>query len=130
MEQNAEEWREIRGRADSIANAVFLLGGGAVSVSIATLLSSNAIHGVALGTKYIVICAWGLLLYSVVTSLVVKFLLVVQAYKRLSSSPKFARWHAVTTYSNWSLAITGLLSFVSGMVVLGWAASCMLLQYP
>ncbi len=129
MEQNAEAWREIRGRADSIANAVFFLGGGAVSVSIATLLSSNVILDVALSTKYIVICAWGLLLYSVVASIVVKFLLVVQAYKLLSSSPKFARWHAVTTYANWSLAITGLLSFMSGIVVLGWAASCVLLQH-
>ena len=129
MEPNTEEWREIRGRADSIANAVFLLGGGAFSLSIATLLGSNSLTGVAVQSKYFVICSWGLLVYSVIASLVVKFLLLLQAYKRLTSSPRFVLWHRVTTYANWFLAITGLISFIAGVIVLGIAAARLLMQH-
>jgi hypothetical protein len=130
MEPNVEAWREIRGRADSIANAVFLLGGGAFSLSIATLLGSRSLAGVTTESKHFIICSWGLLAYSVVAALVVKFLLVVQAYKALSSSSHFACWHRVTTYANWCFGISGLVSFIAGVIVLCIAAARLLMQHP
>lgn len=42
LENNYEEWQEIRSRIDSIANAVFLISGSALSLSISVRLSNKA----------------------------------------------------------------------------------------
>jgi hypothetical protein len=42
IENNSDDWREIRSRVDSIANAVFLLAGGALSLSVSVLVDGKA----------------------------------------------------------------------------------------
>jgi hypothetical protein len=130
METDVEAWREIRARADSVANVVFLLGGGALSVSIATLIGSSAQSGVTNSIKLCVIVSWWLLGFAMVASLLVKFLLIVQAYKVLSQSRRAETWRRVTTFINWSLALSSLVTFIAGNAVLIYAASAILLQRP
>jgi hypothetical protein len=40
-EENRDDWREIRERADSIANAVIILDGGTLSLSITVILGNK-----------------------------------------------------------------------------------------
>ncbi|WP_269519200.1 hypothetical protein [Alteromonas sp. BMJM2] len=42
IENDYEEWKEIRSRADSIATAVFLLTGGALSLSINVMVGNKS----------------------------------------------------------------------------------------
>lgn len=113
-----------------MANVVFLLGGGALSVSIATLIGSSAQSGVTNSIKLCVIVSWWLLGFAMVASLLVKFLLIVQAYKVLSQSRRAETWRRVTTFINWSLALSSLVTFIAGNAVLIYAASAILLQRP
>jgi hypothetical protein len=40
-ERNYEEWKEIRSRVDSIASTVFLIAGGALTLSINVILGNR-----------------------------------------------------------------------------------------
>ena len=115
---NFEAWKEIRARADSIATALFLVAGGALSVSIAVLLGKDH-PSLSESTKCLVSVAWYLLAYAIAAFVFVKGLLIVQAYK----SPNSATWHAVTTVLNWFLGASGLVTFVLGMFLLVRAAT-------
>lgn len=42
IEKNYEEWNEIRSRVDSLASAVFLIAGGALTLSISVLTSQTS----------------------------------------------------------------------------------------
>lgn len=126
MESVTELWSEARARADSIANAVFLLAGGALSLSIATLLGSGAVTDIDDGTKCTVVLSWWLLAYSVVAFLLVKGLLVVQAYKKLTTSSRWPAWHRHTTFANWILSLSGLAAFFFGIGAMVYAAASIL----
>ncbi len=120
-DDNFEAWKEIRARVDSIANALFLVAGGALSVSMAVLLRKDApeISGPA---KCLVSFSWYCLLYSVLAFLLIKGILVVQAYKLHGEAPNKEAWRLVTTYANWFLGISGIVVFVLGMILLVNAA--------
>lgn len=122
MEINREEWQEIRSRLDTLANAVFLVGGGAVSISIGVLLGNKSIGIVSANTQFYVAASWLCLFYSITSFLLVKGLLIVQAYTRLSGFGNPSKWHKVTTRFNWFLGISGIIAFVIGMGALVWSA--------
>ena len=73
-------WQEIRARIDSIANALFLVAGGALSVSMAVLLGKGAPE-MSESAKCLVSLSWYFLLYSVIAFVLIKGILVIQAYK-------------------------------------------------
>lgn len=116
-EFNFEAWKEIRARVDSIANALFLVAGGALSVSIAVLLSKDG-PKLDSAPKCMITFSWYLLLYAVVAFVLIKGILVIQAYKLNVNSPNRSTWHAVTTGANWFLGISGLIFFAIGMFLL------------
>ena len=116
-EINFEAWKEIRARVDSIANALFLVAGGALSVSIAVLLSKDG-PKLDAAPKCMIAVSWYLLLYAVVAFVLIKGILVIQAYKLNVNSPNAPAWHAVTTGANWFLGISGLVLFAIGMFLL------------
>jgi heme/copper-type cytochrome/quinol oxidase subunit 2 len=116
-EVNFEAWKEIRGRVDSIANALFLVAGGALSVSIAVLLGKDG-PKIPESAKFLITVSWYLLLYAVVAFVFIKGILVVQAYKSNANTPNRASWHRVTTWANWLLGISGLIVFALGMFLL------------
>jgi hypothetical protein len=107
----------MRARADSVANGLFLVAGGALSVSIAVLLGADAPR---LGTvdRCLLGCAWMALAYSIISFAWIKTFLIVQAYKDQSGSPYRTAWHATTTCINWTLGITGLAAFTLGLILL------------
>ena len=112
-----EAWKEIRSRVDSIANALFLIAGGALSISIAILLNKDAPKLPAMA-KCLMSLSWYCLLYSVVAFVLIKGILVVQAYKHYSNGSHNVTWHQLTTRVNWFLGLTGLPAFILGMFVL------------
>ena len=120
-EANFEGWKETRARADSIANAVFVIAGGALSVSIAVLLGKDApkIPPVA---KELVSTSWYLLFYAMLAFVMVKGLLLVQAYQMLRDAPDKETWRRETTWANWIFGISGLVAFLWGMLWLVRAA--------
>ena len=117
VEPDYEAWKEIRGRVDSLAHALFLVAGGALSVSIAVLLSHGGprLSGPA---KLLVGMSWFALLYSIVAFAWIKGLLIVQAERHYGGSPNQAKWHIGTSGLNWFLGITGLIAFCVGMTLL------------
>lgn len=116
-EPDFEAWKEIRARVDSIAHALFLVAGGALSVSIAVLLGKDA-PKLSETARCLVTVSWYSLLYSVVVFALIKGILVVQAYMQHGNSSRKAAWHRHTTCVNWCLGITGMLAFVIGMFLL------------
>ena len=121
-ESNFEAWKEVRARADSIANAIFLIAGGALSVSIAVLLGKDA-PKIPAAAKELAISSWYLLLYAVLAFALMKGLLVVQAHQMLADVPEKEKWRRETTWANWILSITGMVAFLTGMVCLVRAAA-------
>lgn len=116
-EADFEAWKEIRARVDSIANALFLVGGGALSVSIAVLLGKDARKLSEIASSLVAI-SWYSLLYSVVAFAFIKGILIVQAYALYSNSSRKVTWHLLTTRLNWCLGVTGMLAFVVGLFLL------------
>ena len=124
-EDNFEAWKEIRARADSLATALFLVAGGALSVSIAVLLGKDH-PSLSESTKCLVSVSWYLLVYAIAAFVFVKGLLIVQAYKFNTQPPNAGAWQAVTTRLNWLLGASGLVTFVLGMFLLVRAATAAL----
>lgn len=116
-ESDFEAWKEIRGRVDSIASALFLIAGGALSVSIAVLLGKDH-PAISAATKSLVSLSWYFLLSSIIAFLLVKAVLIVQAYKIYVQAPRKDVWHLITTWVNWFLGIFGLITFGLGMLLL------------
>ena len=116
-EVDFEAWKEIRARVDSIANALFLGGGGALSVSIAVLLGKETRKLTEIASSLVAI-SWYSLLYSVVAFAFIKGILIVQAYTQYSNSSRKVTWHLLTTWVNWCLGVTGMLAFAVGLFLL------------
>ncbi len=116
-EADFEAWKEIRARVDFIANALFLVGGGALSVSIAVLLGKDA-RKLSEIASCLVAISWYSLLYSVVAFAFIKGILVIQAYTQYGNTSHKATWLRLTTWVNWCLGVTDMLAFVVGMLLL------------
>lgn len=74
-----EEWKEIRTRADSIANAIFIIAGGALSLSITVMLGNKEKLKISTEIIQSTALAWYLLLFSITLFLFIKACLIVQA---------------------------------------------------
>ena len=66
LERNHEEWERIRARADSLANAVFLIAGGALSVSISVMVSAKKSGVVPEAASSIATTGWYCLLAAII----------------------------------------------------------------
>jgi tetrahydromethanopterin S-methyltransferase subunit G len=122
IENNSDDWREIRARADSIASAVFIISGGALSLSITVLLGgkdSGLVNGEVAG---LATASWYLLLASIFFFLLLKGHLIIQA-SLLQFKPKFVENHLrLLNGIGWVVGASGLVAFVSGMVIMVRAA--------
>ena len=90
-------------------------------MSIAVLLGKDApkIPPVA---KELVSTSWYLLFYAMLAFVMVKGLLLVQAYQMLRDAPDKETWRRETTWANWIFGISGLVAFLWGMLWLVRAA--------
>jgi len=118
IENNAEEWREIRSRVDSIASAVFFISSGALSLSITVILGN--MKGGFITSKVAVLASysWYFLLVAVALFLLLKGYMVLQAYL-LQFNPNYVNEHLRLLNSiGWLLGILGFITFLVGMILM------------
>jgi hypothetical protein len=122
-ENNSEDWREIRARVDSIASAVFLIAGGALTLSISVLLSNKGAGFITAQVAGLASFAWYLLLAAIVLFLLLKGHMIFQAYL-LQFHPGYIDNHLrLLNGIAWGIGIAGFLPFVAGMFFLVRAAA-------
>ena len=118
LENNYEEWKEIRSRIDSISNAVFIISGGALSLSISVLLSNKASGLISPTAACKAASAWYWLLASVIIFLLLKAKLILQSYM-LQFHTEFVNRHIYKfNYLGWAVGIAGFIAFVVGFIQL------------
>ncbi|MEH6638590.1 MAG: hypothetical protein V7717_04900 [Porticoccaceae bacterium] len=116
LENNYEEWAEIRGRIDSIANAIFLIAGGALSLSISILLNSKANGLISQKAACVATSAWYWLLSAIIIFLFLKGKLILQSYM-LQFHTGFVSKHIYKfNYIGWAIGITGFIAFITGLI--------------
>lgn len=122
VEKNSDDWREIRARADSIATAVFLLSGGALSLSITLIVGNLDSKRITPEVVSLTTTAWYCLLAAVILFLLLKFHLILQAYLA-QFRPDFINKHLEASNGlGWAIGLAGLGTFVAGMIFMVRAA--------
>ena len=122
-ENNYEEWKEIRGRADSIASAIFLIAGGALSLSITVILGNKSSGVITPAVAEHATSAWYWLLAAIITFLVMKIAMVGQAFL-LHFNGAFLNKHLTLLNSiGWVIGTTGFACFCWGLVQMVHAAA-------
>lgn len=123
IENNDEDWREIRSRADSIASAVFLISGGALSLSITVILGNKSTGLITPRVAWLASWSWHLLLVAVALFLLLKGHMVLQAYL-LQFRPNYVNDHLrLLNGVGWALGVLGFIAFVTGMALMVRAAA-------
>lgn len=115
IESNSDDWREIRSRVDSIANAVFLIAGGALSLSVSVLVDGKASGIVSEEVANLAATSWYCLLGAVVFFLLLKADLVLQAYL-LQFKAEFVNNNlGKLNGAAWGLGLAGFVLFIVGL---------------
>jgi len=123
IEKNVEEWREIRSRVDSIASAVFLVAGGALSLSITVVVGKADSGLVSSEVASHSICAWYALLIAVLLFLLLKGYLVIQAFILQFKTDFMNRHLVLLNVVGWSIGVLGFAAFVTGLFRMVQAAA-------
>ena len=119
MQYDDGDWKELRGRVDSVANAVFLISGGALTLSISVFLRLKETTINLQPYADDAACSWFMLLGSIVLFVVLKMVLIAQAFLRQLMKPE--KYNPTVIYSNivgWLIGLLGLFLFVFGMYLL------------
>jgi hypothetical protein len=116
MEYDDGDWKELRGRVDSLAGAVFLIAGGALTLSISILLnlkeSTPSIKCYAADISL----AWYTLLCSIISFIALKMWLIAQAFMRgVMPAEKYNPTVKYTNTVAWLVGLVGLGAFILGM---------------
>lgn len=122
-ERNHEEWKELRARVDSIANAVFLIAGGALSLSITVMLDMKGKATLRPEVAEMAQDAWVFLLASVMIMLLVKVLAVLQAYLLHEHTEYHDRIYRRYNVGAWLIGTAGVAAFACGLILMVRAAS-------
>lgn len=123
IENNAEGWREIRSRVDSIASAVFLMSGGALSLSVTVILGNIGTGFITAQVAALATWSWYFLLGATVFFLLLKANMVLQGFL-LQFYPKHYNDHLqLQNAIGWMLGILGFIIFVTGMTLMVRAAA-------
>jgi hypothetical protein len=118
VENNSDDWREIRSRADSIASAVFLISGGALSLSISVILGNKDSGFITSKVACLATISWYTLLAAVVLFLLLKGHMIFQAYL-LQFKPDYLNNHLrLLNGVGWTIGILGFVAFCIGMAIL------------
>lgn len=123
-EDNSQEWNDLRARVDTLSNSIFLLAGGAITLSTSALVNAKASEQDELisAVKFEAVISWYLLLGSIILFVLLKTHLVLQSYARLNT----LNWYssvAVTNKIGWGIGSLGLSCFISGLALLIHLAS-------
>lgn len=130
VESNFDDWREIRARVDSIANVVFLIGGGALSLSITVVLGNLEKFELTQLDMRLVEYAWWLLLFSIVLALLLKILLVFEKYMLLVNAEFTSKHFMKLNYVGWIIGMASFFSFCGGLWLMVSSASQIMTGQP
>jgi len=108
IENNNEDWKEMRARIDSIASAIFLIGGGSLSLSITVILSNLKKLTISSQNINLIETAWVMLSISIILVLFMKIFVLFQTLL-LQSHTDFASKHHMKF--NFMTLIIGIVSF-------------------
>jgi hypothetical protein len=127
-EVNHNDWKEIRARVDSMSNAIFLISGGALTLSVSTILKVKETKGLADNIVFSIELSWYFLLASIIFMVSLKFHLIAQSYIRSNStaSEYNPSTRGFTNKVGWSLGILGFTAFLGGMILIVYSASLLL----
>lgn len=116
MKYDDGDWKELRGRVDSLAGAVFLIAGGALTLSISVLLDlKETTPSIKLYADDISF-SWYALLGSIIVFVLLKMWLIFQSFLRgVLSAEKHNPTVNFTNTVGWLLGLMGLSSFILGM---------------
>jgi len=123
LEQNHEEWERIRTRADSLANAVFLIAGGALSISISIMVSAKKSGVVPEAASSVAITGWYCLLAAIILFVTLKIHLIGQAFLLHVKTDVADRNNLLLNGLGWLWGLGGFVTFVWGLVQLIRAAA-------
>ncbi|MHB1052466.1 MAG: hypothetical protein ACYCZT_05285 [Thiobacillus sp.] len=123
IENNSDDWREIRARVDSIANAIFLIAGGALSLSISVILGNKDAGFITSQVACLATAAWYSLLASVFLFLLLKAHLIFQAYMLQFNAAFVNKYLAGLNRTGWVIGVLGFISFVAGLTLMVRAAA-------
>ncbi len=130
VESNFDDWREIRARVDSIANVVFLIGGGALSLSITVVLGNLEKFELTQLDMRLVEYAWWLLLFSIILALLLKILLVFEKYMLLVNAEFTSKHFMKLNYVGWIIGMASFFSFCGGLWLMVSSASQIMTGQP
>src|SRR5690606_1925715 len=123
LEQNHEEWERIRARADSLANAIFLISGGALSVSISVMISAKNSGVISETASSITTNGWYCLLASIILFLVLKIHMIAQAFLLHERTTFIDKNNGLLNGIAWLCGLSGFGTFTWGLVQLVRAAA-------
>ncbi len=131
IELLSEHWSETRKRVDTMAKTIFLLSGGALTVSFGIFIRQDS--PLLTGFQSSVLrCSWWSLFGSMVGFALILGILIIQSSLQGSiwgaefagSKPTFsAKWVAATARLNWLLGVFAFALFIGGLGALAWLAS-------
>jgi len=123
---------DTRGRVDTLVKAVFLISGGALTVSIGIFLKSGA-PTLAAHLVSPLRSAWWLLFYSIASSSALLFLMICQGYwftaklqRGLTSGEAVVlggKGETLIRRINWTLGASGFIAFVAGLALLAYVSA-------
>ena len=116
MKYDDGDWKELRSMIGALANAIYLIAGGALTLSISVLLDLKQTTPILKSFACTISIAWYALLASIICFLVLKGLMIVQSFARGSMSSE--KYNLILIYTNtlaWVLGVVGLTTFIIGM---------------
>lgn len=118
-EEDHAEWAELRQRVDSLSGSVFLLGGGAITVSASALMTLKASgYGMDGSVMCSAVWSWISLLVAILMFILLKAHLVLQSYARVKRWTGFYGNVDITNPIGFLVGIGGLLAFFIGMLLI------------
>lgn len=122
---------DTRTRVDTLVKSIFVMSGGALTISIGVFLRNEA-PPLDMTLVARLQCSWALLFFSLAASAVVLFTMILQGYRisalwqnaqktgnnEIESSP----FLKVSRMVNWLFGVSGFLSFLVGLGLLAYVS--------
>jgi hypothetical protein len=122
---------DTRQRVDTLVKAIFVLSGGALTISIGIFLRTGA-QQLSADLAQLLQKSWWLLFYSLAACATVFFLMICQGYRLAAlwedafnsgdNEIAASRLLQAMRIINWSLGVTGFLSFIVGLALLAYVS--------
>lgn len=123
---------ETRHRVDTLIKSIFVLSGGALTISIGVFLRKDA-PTLAPRITELLQYSWGLLFFSLAAAAVISFVMIVQGYyigELWKKAQETGRNDIETNCTlkltralNWFFGVTGFISFLIGLSMLAIAST-------